>query len=106
MPDWEPEVVVDAALVRALLAEQFPDLDASSARPIGEGWDNAVWAIEETWAFRFPRRRIAIPGVEREIAVLPRLAPLLSVAIPEPLRRGSERSLSVAVLRRPRALRT
>jgi aminoglycoside phosphotransferase (APT) family kinase protein len=84
VPDWEPEVVVDAALVRALLAEQFPDLDASSARPIGEGWDNAVWVVEETWAFRFPRRQIAIPGVGREIAVLPRRAPHHSVPIPEP----------------------
>jgi aminoglycoside phosphotransferase (APT) family kinase protein len=84
VPEWEPEVVVDEALVRALLADQFADLDASSARLLGEGWDNSVWVVEDTWAFRFPRRAIAIPGVEREIAVLPRLAPLLSVSIPEP----------------------
>jgi len=82
--EWDAEVVVDEALVRVLLAEQFPELDASSARPLAEGWDNAVWVVEETWAFRFPRRAIAIPGVEREIAILPKLAPLLSVPIPEP----------------------
>ena len=43
--------------------------------------------------FRFPRRQIAIPGVERELAVLPRLVPLLPVPIPEPqfVGRPSER---------------
>jgi aminoglycoside phosphotransferase (APT) family kinase protein len=43
-----------------------------------------VWAVEDRWAFRFPRRAIAIAGVEREIAFLPRLAATLPVAIPEP----------------------
>ena len=84
MPEWDAEVVVDEQLVRALLGEQFPELDAGTARLLGEGWDNSVWSVEERWAFRFPRRQIAIPGVERELAVLPRLAPLLPVPIPEP----------------------
>jgi aminoglycoside phosphotransferase (APT) family kinase protein len=84
VPDWDAEVAIDGALVRALLSEQFPELDADSARFIGEGWDNSVWAVEERWAFRFPRRAIAIPLVERELTVLPRLAPLLPVPVPEP----------------------
>jgi aminoglycoside phosphotransferase (APT) family kinase protein len=84
MPDWDAEVTIDVALVRALVEEQFPTLDATSARLFGEGWDNAVWVVEERWAFRFPRRAIAIPGVERELSVLPRLAPLLDVPIPVP----------------------
>ena len=84
MPEWDAEVVFDEALVRTLLAEQFPELDASSVRLLGEGWDNSVWVVEDMWAFRFPRRGIAIPGVERELVVLPRLAPLLPVPVPEP----------------------
>jgi aminoglycoside phosphotransferase (APT) family kinase protein len=84
MPEWDAEAVIDDALVRALLTEQFPELDAASARLLGEGWDNSVWIVEEAWAFRFPRREIAIPGFERELAVLPRLAPLLPAPIPEP----------------------
>jgi aminoglycoside phosphotransferase (APT) family kinase protein len=84
MPEWDAEVAVDEQLVRALLGEQFPEVDASSARLLGQGWDNAVWVVEEAWAFRFPRREIAIAGVRRELDVLPRLAPLLPVAIPEP----------------------
>ncbi len=84
MPEWDAEVVVDEQLVRALLAEQFPELDASSARLLGEGWDNSVWLVEGKWALRFPRRATAIPGVLRELDVLPRLAPLLPVSIPVP----------------------
>jgi aminoglycoside phosphotransferase (APT) family kinase protein len=84
MPEWDPDVEVDAALVRALLAEQFPELDATSARLLGEGWDNSVWLVEETWAFRFPRRAIAVPLVARELAVLPRVGPALPVSVPMP----------------------
>ncbi len=84
MPEWDPDITIDEALVRSLLAEQFPELDASSARLLGEGWDNSVWLVEERWAFRFPHREIAVPGVERELAVLPQLAPLLPVPIPVP----------------------
>jgi aminoglycoside phosphotransferase (APT) family kinase protein len=84
VPEWDAELAIDGTLVRALLEEQFPELDASSARLLGEGWDNAVWAVEERWAFRFPRREIALPGVRRELDVLPRLARLLPVPIPEP----------------------
>jgi aminoglycoside phosphotransferase (APT) family kinase protein len=84
VPEWDAEVAVDKTLVQALLADQFPELDAASARLLGEGWDNSVWVVEEAWAFRFPRREIAIPGVERELAVLPLLAPLLPVPIPAP----------------------
>jgi aminoglycoside phosphotransferase (APT) family kinase protein len=93
MPEWDAEVEIDAVLVRALVAEQFPELGASSARLLGEGWDNSVWVVEEAWAFRFPRRAIAIPGVERELAVLPRVAPVLPVPIPVPtfVGRPSER---------------
>jgi len=81
--EWSAEVVVDESLARRLLS-QFPDLAVDSLELIAEGWDNAVWLVDGTWAFRFPRRSIAIPGVEREIAVLPRLAPLLPLPIPVP----------------------
>jgi aminoglycoside phosphotransferase (APT) family kinase protein len=93
MAVWDAEVTIDAALVRALLGEQFPELDASSARLLGEGWDNSVWAVDEEWAFRFPRRAIAVPLFERELRVLPRAEPLLPVAIPVPqlIGRPSER---------------
>ncbi len=88
MHAWDAEVTIDEELVRGLLVEQFPDLDAASARPLAEGWDNAVWVVEDQWAFRFPRREIAIPGVQRELAALPRIAPLVPVPVPVPVHIG------------------
>ena len=84
MPVWAAEVVVDEELVRRLLA-RFPELDVRSLRMLAEGWDNSVWVVDERYAFRFPRRAIAIPGVEREIAVLPKLASLLPLPVPRPV---------------------
>jgi aminoglycoside phosphotransferase (APT) family kinase protein len=84
VPTWTAELVVDEPLVRSLLA-QFSSLDPQSVRPFAEGWDYSIWAVDERWAFRFPRREMAVPGARREIAVLPELAPLLPIPVPEPV---------------------
>lgn len=84
MPDWDAEVEIDEPLVRAVLDEQFPELAASSVRFLGKGWDNSVWVVDETWAFRFPHRATALPLLARELELLPRLAPLLPAPIPVP----------------------
>jgi aminoglycoside phosphotransferase (APT) family kinase protein len=82
--EWSAEVTVDADLARRLIREQFPKVDAQSIRLLGEGWDNTVWLVDEQWAFRFPRRSMVVPGIENEMAVLPRMAPLLPLPIPNP----------------------
>jgi aminoglycoside phosphotransferase (APT) family kinase protein len=87
VPIWSAEIELDEGLARRLLA-QFPGLRLDSVRPLAEGWDNAVWLVDERYAFRFPRRQIAIPGIERELAALPKLAPLLPLPAPDPVFRG------------------
>jgi aminoglycoside phosphotransferase (APT) family kinase protein len=82
--EWRAEQVVDEDLARRLLG-QFPELAVESLEPFAEGWDYALWLVDETWVFRFPRREIAIAGVEREIAALPALAPQLPVPVPVPV---------------------
>lgn len=84
MREWEPELVVGPALAEQLIRTQIPQLEFGSLRLLAEGWDNAVYAVDETWAFRFPQRSIAVAGVQREMAVLPRLAPRLPLPIPLP----------------------
>lgn len=84
---WRPEreVTVDEATasVRAL------GLAGDAVAVVAAGWDNTVVAVDHAWLFRFPRRTIALPGVEREAAHLPRLAPLLPLPVPVPEHRGA-----------------
>ena len=82
MPVWTAEIEVDERLVRGLLAQL--GLEGARLRKLAEGWDNSVWVVDERYAFRFPQRAVAIPGLEREIAVLPKLAPLLPLPVPRP----------------------
>jgi aminoglycoside phosphotransferase (APT) family kinase protein len=83
--EWSAEVTVDRDLAHRLIAGQFDALRPAELRLLGEGWDNTVWLVDRRWAFRFPRREAVIPGIEREMALLPRLAPLLPLPIPRPV---------------------
>lgn len=83
MPQWDAEITVDEQLARELIVTRFPDLDASELRRLGEGWDNVVWVTRDGVAFRFPRREVAVAGVEREIALLPALRPRLPLPVPD-----------------------
>ena len=84
MAEWDPEIEVDEDLARALIGGQFPELRKAPIRLLAAGWDNVVYLVDGRWAFRFPRRAIAVAGVEREISTLPRIAPNLPLPIPEP----------------------
>ncbi len=81
---WTAEVEVTPQLAADLIREQFPDLGAPPVTVLATGWDNTAFLVEGQWLFRFPRREIAVPGVRREIAVLPRLAARLPLPIPDP----------------------
>ena len=85
MRQWTAELTVGEDLARRLITRQFPEVGAGALRLLGEGWDNTVWLVDERWVFRFPRRAVAIPGVEREMATLRRIAPLVPLPIPDPV---------------------
>jgi aminoglycoside phosphotransferase (APT) family kinase protein len=80
------EVPIDADLVRRLLAGQLPDLARLPLRAV-EPWgtDNATWRLGDELVVRLPRIGWAREQVDLEATWLPRLAPLLSVRIPEPV---------------------
>jgi aminoglycoside phosphotransferase (APT) family kinase protein len=82
MPVWAAEIEIDERLVRGLLAQL--GLEGARLRKLAEGWDNSVWVVDERYAFRFPRRAVAIPLLERELSALPKLAPLLPLPVPRP----------------------
>src|ERR1700722_5557282 len=81
---WAAKVEVSPELAAELIMEQFPALGAGPVTPLATGWDNTVFLAGGEWLFRFPRREIALPGLRREIALLPRLAPLLPLPVPDP----------------------
>jgi aminoglycoside phosphotransferase (APT) family kinase protein len=83
-PQWQPEHVVDVVAAAALVGAQFPELRDAPIEALATGWDNTVYLVGGDWVFRFPRRTIAVPGVQREIAVLPGLAPRLPLSVPVP----------------------
>jgi aminoglycoside phosphotransferase (APT) family kinase protein len=85
---WDAEIVVDEELARRLIGSQFPELELRSLHHLAEGWDNTVWVANGELAFRFPRRAIAVPLIEREIELLPLHAPLLPLPIPVPTHVG------------------
>jgi aminoglycoside phosphotransferase (APT) family kinase protein len=85
----DDELEVDEALVRRLLRAQMPEL-ADLALTLVEPWgtDNALWRLGDDLVVRLPRIGWAAGQAEKEAIWLPRLAPLLPVAIPEPVAVG------------------
>src|SRR5215471_20162663 len=79
------EVWSDEERARQLVRAQFEELAADVVTLVSEGWDYAVFRVDGEWAFRFPRREVVVLGTEREIAVLPKLAERLPVAVPAPV---------------------
>ncbi|MCI0343414.1 MAG: phosphotransferase [Planctomycetales bacterium] len=90
MPEaWEPERVVDPSLARALIGAAFPELAGAGVEPLGVGFDNTAYLVGEEWVFRFPRRAVAVPWMEKEIRLLPAIAARLPLPIPVPERVGA-----------------
>jgi len=88
---WEAERVVSDALARSLIEGQFPQLAPAAVERFAEGWDNAVFRVNDDYVFRFPRRQIAVPLMQCERRTLPQIAPRLPLAVPEPIFLGEPR---------------
>jgi aminoglycoside phosphotransferase (APT) family kinase protein len=84
------ELEIDAALVRRLLASQFPRwAGLPLARVASSGTDNAIFRLGDDMAVRLPRIRRAEAQIEKEQRWLPQLAPQLPLAVPVPIAVGS-----------------
>lgn len=77
---------IDAALVKRLLAAQFPQWAELPVRPVAvDGWDNRTYRLGDDMTVRLPTAEGYTPAVEKEHRWLPVLAPELPVPIPVPL---------------------
>ena len=83
------EVDTNVDLVVRLLDAQFPQWAGLPIRPVpSTGTDNALYRLGADKVVRLPRIDWAIGDVEKEQQWLPKLAPLLPLAIPVPLAKG------------------
>ena len=78
------EFPIDEALVARLLAAQFPEFASLTLRAWpSTGTVNALFRLGEHLVARLPRLPRFAEDLERELAWLPRLAPRLSLRVPE-----------------------
>ena len=83
------EVDIDAGLVGRLVAEQVPHLaDLPLTEVRSTGTVNAIYRLGDRLCTRLPRVREWAPDLDKEWRWLPRLAPRLSLRVPEPVWRG------------------
>jgi aminoglycoside phosphotransferase (APT) family kinase protein len=83
------ELDIDVALVGRLIAAQFPEwvgLPLEPVRPAGT--DNALYRLGADLVVRLPRKPSSVAPLEKERRWLPKLAPLLPLAVPLPLAKG------------------
>ncbi|MFG2328359.1 aminoglycoside phosphotransferase family protein [Streptomyces sp. NPDC048604] len=85
----ENEIPADETLVRSLLAEQRPEWAALPLSAAGAGTDNTMYRLGDELLVRLPRTAGNGRAVRKEQEWLPRLAPLLGVAVPEPVHAGT-----------------
>jgi aminoglycoside phosphotransferase (APT) family kinase protein len=83
------EVETDVALVRRLLAGQFPKwAELPVIRVESYGTDHDIYRLGDDLAARLPRIGWATRQAAKEAEWLPRLAPRLPLAVPVQVARG------------------
>ena len=85
---WTADVELTADQAAALIRGPFPEIGDVALAPLGAGWDNQAWLVNDAWVFRFPRRRIAASLITTEVRWLPELARHLPVPVPVPIFAG------------------
>ena len=81
---------IDAALVRRLIAQQFPQWADLPVTPVKiDGWDNRTYRLGTELTARLPTHESYTAAIDKEHEWLPVLAPYLPVAIPEAVAKGS-----------------
>jgi aminoglycoside phosphotransferase (APT) family kinase protein len=85
----DDELAIDAALVRELLAEQFPQWAALPLRSVEPaGTEHAIFRLGDALAVRLARRAGPTDPRGKQFEWLPKLAPVLPVEIPRPVAQG------------------
>lgn len=81
---------IDADLVRALVATQFPQWSGLEVRPVPvQGNDNRTFRLGDDLSVRLPSGEAYVSAIAKEDAVLPFLARHLRTPVPAPVATGA-----------------
>ncbi|WP_326610620.1 aminoglycoside phosphotransferase family protein [Streptomyces scopuliridis] len=81
---------IDAALVRRLVAAQFPQWADLPVRPVdSDGWDNRTFHLGDAMTVRLPSAEGYVGQIDKEHQWLPVLASHLPLPVPAPLAKGA-----------------
>ncbi len=67
---------------RAEIPRAFPELPVRDVAFLGAGLDSDAYLVNDEWVFRFPKREAVARALNREVALLSKLAGRLPVATP------------------------
>lgn len=84
----DDEVTLGEHVIRDLLREERPEWAELELAPAGSGTDNSLYRLGDGLLLRLPRTPGTARAVAKEQRWLPRLAPHLPVAVPEPVHQG------------------
>ncbi len=73
---------LDLESIRREIARIAPHFAGEPVARLGEGMDSLAVVVGEGFVFRFAKHAESAIGVGREVALLPRLAPMLGVEVP------------------------
>ncbi len=83
------QLIINEALVRQLVTSQFPQWKNLTVTPVErQGWDNRTFRLGDNMLVRLPSSSDYAAQVEKEQRWLPKLAPMLPLAVPVPLHLG------------------
>ncbi|MEV4483176.1 aminoglycoside phosphotransferase family protein [Micromonospora coxensis] len=85
----QDEITIDETTIRALLRAQCPQWADLRLSPAGAGTDNTMYRLGDDLLVRLPRTADKAGSVRKEQRWLPRLAPLLTWPVPEPVHAGT-----------------
>ena len=81
---WDADIHITPDIAATVINEQFPNLRPVSVKPFSQGWDNAVYAVNDLYLFRFPRRELVLEVLDNAVRIMPQLAPELPIPVPMP----------------------
>lgn len=79
---------ISPATVRALIADQHPDLASLELGERFDGWDMAMYRLGDDLAVRLPRVEAAVASLLAESRFVPRLSPTWDFPFPQVVRAG------------------